>query len=216
MNTKITEQDFIDDLTKKYHYPQDAVITNARGDFAQFDVVIQKGNMYVQAFEIKANNNIKTAKRQMKIVSQELNDISIDTPLYCAIYNHDKSIWEVFSASNLKKPIKDIEHVLNYREAVAKFLGLARKQATAQPKEFPWLCWLSALFLFAYLVIYLLCDCCILEPETPPSPFSVEILIYIGIILFLTLLPSLFKLLSNVKRIRFSIFELELKEKLDL
>ena len=143
--TNIPEQAFINDLIKKYHYPPEAVLTNVRGDFARFDVVIQKGNMYVQAFEIKANNNNKKeVEQQIKIISQKLNDISVDTPLYCVIYNQDKSEWELFSKSNLKKPIKNIEHVLNYREAVAKFLGLAREQATAQPKEFPWLCWLSA------------------------------------------------------------------------
>lgn len=210
-------QDFIRDLKEKYHYPEEAVKTDVKGDFARFDVVIQKGNMYVQAFEVKPNkNNEEAIGGQMKILSQKLNDISVDTPLYCAIYNHEKSEWELYSESNLKKPIADVEQVLNYREAVVKFLGIAREQVIAQPKEFPWLCWIMAFILFAYLVVYLLCDYCILEPPILPSPLSAEFLIYIGLVVFLTLLPSLFKLLNNIKRIRFSIFELELKEKLDL
>lgn len=210
-------QNFVKVLINKYHYPAEAVRTNVKVDLRSFDVVIQKGSMYVQAFEVKPNKNSEEAiGGQMKILSQKLNDISVDTPLYCAIYNQEKSEWELYSEGNLKKPIADVEQVLNYREAVVKFLGIARDQATAQPKEFPWLCWGAALIMCLYLVLYLLCDYCIREPHALYSPFSVEFLIYISIVVFLTLLPSLFKLLNNVKRIRFSIFELELKEKLDL
>lgn len=210
-------QNFVKDLIEKYHYPAEAIKTNVKVDLKRFDVVIQKGDMYVQAFEIKANKSNEDAiENQIKILSQKLNDISVDTPLYCAIYNHEKSEWELYSEGNLKKPIADVEQVLNYREAVVKFLGIARDQATAQPKEFPWLCRGAALIMFLYLVLYLLCDYCIREPNALYSPFSLEFLIYISIVVFLTLLPSLFKLLNNVKRIRFSIFELELKEKLDL
>ena len=217
MDTKNAEQNFIKDLIEKYHYPQESIKTEVMGDFARFDVVIQKGNMYVQAFEVKTNlSNKQARKQQMKIVAQKLNDISVDTPLFCVFYNKDQSKWELYSENNLDEPIKNVENVLNYREAVVKFLGLVRKQVTAQPKEFPWLCWGTALILFGYLIIYLLCDFCLIEPPTLPSPFSAEILTYIGIVLFLTLLPSLLKLLNNVRRIRFSIFELELKEKLDL
>lgn len=213
----ISEQDFIKDLIEKYHYPAEAIETEVKVDLKRFDVVVKKGNMYVQAFEVKANkNNEEAIGGQMKILSQKLNDISVDTPLYCAIYNQEKSEWELYSEGNLKKPIKDVVQVLNYRDAVVKFLGLVREQAVAQPKEFPWLCWGIAFVLFAYLVVYLLCDYCIFDPPALPSPFSAEFLIYIGLVVFLTLLPSLLKLLNNVKRIKVSIFELELKEKLDL
>lgn len=202
-------QNFIKDLIEKYHYPAEAIKTDVKVDLKRFDVVIQKGDMYVQAFEIKASKSNEDAiENQIKILSQKLNDISVDTPLYCAIYNHEKSEWELYSESNLKKPIADVEQVLNYREAVVKFLGIAREQAIAQPKEFPWLCWGIAFVLFVYLLVYLLCDNC--------PTLSAEFLIYVGLVVFLTLLPSLLKLINNVKRIRFSIFELELKEKLDL
>lgn len=210
------ENAFVTKLITKYNYPKESIKTNVRVGTFVFDVVIQKGNMYVQAFEVKANNSKPDFGKKVKILSQKINDISVDTPLYCAIYDQDKQEWILYSASNLKKPIDNIEHVLNYREAVVKFLGQVRERASAQPKELPWICWCSSIVMFAYLVFYLLCDYCIIEPPALPSPLSSEFLIYVSVMVFLLILPSLLKLLNNVKRIKISIFELELKEKLEL
>ena len=217
MTEQIFRDVFTKELVEKYHYPKDGIKTDVKGQASYFDLVIQKGSLYTQAFEIKKNRAAhQFMARQMHYLSQDLNGISVGTPIYCVIFD-DTGKWELFNADNLKKPVANVEDILNYREATAKFLGIAREQVVAIPKSIQWLCWLFALIVFAQLFVCTLKSYGInIVSNTDFDGLSYEWLVYTGVILGLILVPILLPFMRWIKKIKLGSFELELKEKLQL
>ena len=114
----MTEQEkkkrFIADLVSKYGYPKESVKSDIRIGSNVYDVAIQKGTIYIQAFEFK-----KKLVREISLIYQRFSEASVETPFYSVIFKDDGS-WKMYEGTDLKKPIQDVKEVLNYKKAIAK------------------------------------------------------------------------------------------------
>lgn len=199
----MTEQEkkkrFIADLVSKYGYPEESVKSEVRIGPNVFDVAIQKGTIYIQAFELK-----NKSKHETHYISKRFAEVSVDTPFYCVIFNEDGS-WKLYDADNLCKPIRRVEAILNYKKAIAYFFHYAQKDISDIIRSVKIKCCICASAILAYLAYYIICDCnwcSSLKPYKPNSPLSYEFFLFVCLICVIVLLPSILQLLGSVRRIK--------------
>ena len=81
----MTEQDFVEkfvaDLVSVYGYPKETIKRNVQIDIHRYDVLIQKGTVYIQAFEFK-----KKPIQGIRFIYQRFSEVSVDTPFYRVIF----------------------------------------------------------------------------------------------------------------------------------
>ena len=136
---KDVEQVFIEKLLS-CDYPKDSIIHIENNRELPGDIVIKNGKRYIQAFEIKLNNN----PEERKHLYQYVGNRKIQLPVYFVTPQHDGF---VIYDKNSNNPLNEYD-VLNYEKATDRFVQNAKKEVS---KETCWLrimCWfLSALFL---------------------------------------------------------------------
>ena len=198
------EHEFVEMLKKVYHYPEAAVRTDVPKEFGRFDVLIQKGNSYIQAFEIKKAmpRDVESQKKILETLARSLNEFSVDTPIYFATKNKDDK-WEIYEYNNLEKPL-DINTILNYHDASRRFWGILKDSVDEIPKSFNKKCYWGAGFIGLYMIISFLCEChgCI-------APTKSVYIVLLCFILMLLLAPSLLQMTDKIKRFKLGIFEWE-------
>lgn len=199
----MTEQEkkkrFIADLVSKYGYPKESVKSDIRIGYNVFDVAIQKGTIYIQAFELK-----NKPKYETYYIYKRFTEVSVDTPFYCVIFNEDGS-WKLYDADNLNKPIRKVETILNYKKAIANFFYYTQKDISDIIRSVKIKCCICASAILAYLAYYIICDCnwcSSLKPYKPNSPLSYEFFLFVCLICVIVLLPSILQLLGSVRRIK--------------
>ena len=199
MTEQEMKKNFMSDLVSKYGYPEESVKSDVRISSNVFDVAIQKGTIYIQAFELK-----NKPKYETYYIYKRFAEVSVDTPFYCVIFNEDGS-WKLYDADNLNKPIQRVEAILNYKKAIAYFFHYAQKDVSDVIRSVKIKCCICASTIFAYLAYYIICDCnwCSrLEPYKPTSPLSYEFFLFVCLICVIVLLPSILQLLGSVRRIK--------------
>ena len=147
------EQLFIEKL-KSCGYPEDSVIIPQHNRELPGDIVIKNGKRYVQAFEIKKNDNPKIRK---KYFSQYVGTYNIQLPVY---YVTQKNGSFVIYGKDLSCPL-DEKEVLNYEKATNKFVQKVQKETSKKNKWFYWIFGLlSVLFLCACIAYFIrsMCD----------------------------------------------------------
>ncbi len=214
----MTEQDFeekfVTDLVSIYGYPKEAIKRDVQIGTHRYDVLIQKGTVYIQAFEFK-----KKPVREISYIYQRFSESSVETPFYSVIFKDDGS-WDMYEGTDFKKPIQDVREVLNYKKAIAKFFRDAQHDVGGVIKGLTTKCRLCVCALALYFACYVFfsCLCCCFCNQTVKMPnlLSYDILLYLCLIIFLVLLPSLIQLIGVVRRLKIGLFELELKDKMDI
>lgn len=218
ITTIMTEQEmkkrFMTDLVSKYGYPKESVKSEVRIGSHVFDVAIQKGTVYIQAFEFK-----KQHTREISFIYQRFSEVSVDTPFYSVIFKDDGS-WKMYEGTDFKKPIQDVKEVLNYKKAIAKFFHDAQHDLGEVIKSLKNKCGFCACSLALYFVCYVfysfVCSCCCDQSDKMPNLLSYDIILYLCLIIVLVLLPSIVQLIGVVRRVKIGLFELELADKLDI
>ena len=205
---------FVSDLVSKYGYPEECVKSDVRIGSNVYDVAIQKGTIYIQAFEFK-----KKLVREISLIYQRFSEASVETPFYSVIFKDDGS-WEMYEGTDFKKPIQDVKEVLNYKKAIAKFFHDAQHDLGNVIKSLKNKCGFCACSLALYFACYVfysfVCCCCCDQSDKMPSLLSYDIILYLCLIIILVLLPSLIQLIGVVRRVKIGLFELELADKLDI
>lgn len=214
MTEKEFEEKFITDLIFTYGYPNEAIKRDVKIGTSIFDVAIQKGTIYIQAFEFK-----KKLVREISLIYQRFSEASVETPFYSVIFKDDGS-WEMYEGTDFKKPIQDVKEVLNYKKAIAKFFHDAQHDLGEVIKSLKNKCGFCACSLALYFVCYVfysfVCCCCCDQSDKMPNLLSYDIILYLCLIIVLVLLPSIVQLIGVVRKIKIGLFELELTEKLDV
>lgn len=214
MTEKEFEEKFITDLISTYGYPNEAVKRDVKIGTSIFDVAIQKGTIYIQAFEFKKNPT-----REISFIYQRFSETSVETPFYSVIFKDDGS-WKMYEGTDFKKPIQDVKEVLNYKKAIAKFFHDAQHDIGRVIKGLKIKCRICACVLMLYFALYLICggacQCCCNHAANIPDLLSYDIILYLCLIIILVLLPSLIQLIGVVRRVKIGLFELELADKLDI
>lgn len=214
MTEKEFEEKFITDLISTYGYPNEAVKRDVKIGTSIFDVAIQKGTIYIQAFEFK-----KKLVREISLIYQRFSEASVETPFYSVIFKDDGS-WKMYEGTDFKKPIQDVKEVLNYKKAIAKFFHDAQHDLGEVIKSLKNKCGFCACSLALYFVCYVfysfVCCCCCDQSDKMPNLLSYDIILYLCLIIVLVLLPSIVQLIGVVRKIKIGLFELELTEKLDV
>ncbi len=214
MTEKEFEEKFITDLISTYGYPNEAIKRDVKIGTSIFDVAIQKGTIYIQAFEFK-----KKLVREISLIYQRFSEASVETPFYNVIFKDDGS-WEMYEGTNFKKPIQDVKEVLNYKKAIAKFFHDAQHDLGEVIKSLKNKCGFCACSLALYFVCYVfysfVCCCCRDQSDKMPNLLSYDIILYLCLIIILVLLPSLIQLIGVVRRVKIGLLELELANKLDI
>lgn len=214
MTEKEFEEKFITDLISTYGYPNKAIKRDVKIGTSIFDVAIQKGTIYIQAFEFK-----KKLVREISLIYQRFSEASVETPFYSVIFKDDGS-WKMYEGTDFKKPIQDVKEVLNYKKAIAKFFHDAQHDLGEVIKSLKNKCGFCACVLMLYFALYLICggacQCCCNHAANIPDLLSYDIILYLCLIIILVLLPSLIQLIGVVRRVKIGLFELELADKLDI
>lgn len=205
MTDQEIKKKFVTDLVSKYGYPEESVKSDVRIGSNVFDVAIQKGTIYIQAFEIKNKPKIETY-----YIYKRFSEVSVDTPFYCVIFNEDGS-WKLYDADNLSQSIRRVEAILDYKKAIAYFFHYAQKDVSDIIRSVKIKCGICTSAMLAYLAYYVICDCkwCSCLYDYKPSKLSYEFLLYLCLICVMVLLPSILQLLGSVRRIKIgSLLEL--------
>lgn len=190
---------FMADLISKYGYPEESVKSEVRIGSNVFDVAIQKGTIYIQAFELK-----NKPKHEIFYIYKRFSEASVDTPFYSVIFNDDGS-WKLYDTDNRCRPIRNVKAILNYKKAIAYFFHYAQKDISDIIRSVKIKCCIFASAILAYLAYYIICDCnwCnSLKPYKPNSPLSYEFFLFVCLICVIVLLPSILQLLGSVRRIK--------------
>jgi hypothetical protein len=207
-------QKFMADLVSKYGYPIESVKSEVRIGANVFDVAIQKGTIYIQAFEFK-----KKPTREISFIYQRFSEVSVETPFYNVIFKDDGS-WHIYEGDDVKRPIQNVKEVLNYQKAIAKFFHNAQHDIDGVIKGLTSKCGLCAvvlaLFFACHIIFSCVCYFCCNQSANMPNLLSYDILLYLCLIIFLVLLPSLIQLIGIVRHVKIGLFELELAEKLNV
>ena len=202
---------FVSDLVSKYGYPEECVKSDVRIGSNVYDVAIQKGTIYIQAFEFK-----KKLVREISLIYQRFSEASVETPFYSVIFKDDGS-WKMYEGTDFKKPIQDVKEVLNYKKAIAKFFHDAQHDLGEVIKSLKNKCGFCACSLALYFACYVYYSCiCCCGNDYAPNLLSYDIILYLCLIIILVLLPSLIQLIGVVRRVKIGLFELELADKLDI
>ena len=211
----MTEQDFVEkfvaDLVSVYGYPKETIKRNVQIDIHRYDVLIQKGTVYIQAFEFK-----KKPIQGIRFIYQRFSEVSVDTPFYRVIFKDDGS-WTIYEGDDFKDPIQNVKEVLNYKKAIAKFFQDAQHDVGRVIKWLKIKCRICACVLALYFACYVFyCCICCCGNDYAPNLLSYDIILYLCLIIILVLLPSLIQLIGVVRRVKIGLFELELADKLDI
>lgn len=194
-----TELEFVEMLKKKFHYPAAAVRTDVPSKFNRFDVLIQKGGSYIQAFEIKSSmpTREKEQKKILEHLASSLNEFSVDTPIYLAI--KDKKEWKIYAYDDLQTPL-DLKEILNYQDASRRFWGFIKDSVNEIPKKFNLICWISAAVVglyFAYCVCAQICGWVV--------PLDYQYLLLLCLVLALILSPFLLQMTGKIKKFKLGL-----------
>lgn len=197
------EEKFVDLLINKYGYPRQAIKKGVRiGNFI-VDIAIQKGTVYIQAFEFKCKYT-----PEVRVVYQRFSDVCVDTPFYCIVFDNSGK-FKMYDC-NIEKEVSDVAGVLNYDNAIARFFRPTLRDFDNVKKSISAVCYISVGIIIIYITIYIfcyICPCCKIT-----LPLSSELITVFGFIIVLFLLPSLLKLWNYIKQIKIGAFELDLRE----
>lgn len=200
------ELEFVEMLKTEYHYPEAAIRIDIPGKFKRFDVLIQKGGSYIQAFEIKRSmpKDTDCEKKQLDQMANALNEFSVDTPIYFVAKNNNK--WEIYAYNNLENPL-DLESVLNYQDASRRFWGFVKDSVNEIPKKFNRTCWVCAGVLGLYFVF-----CAYAQIRGCIVPFDYQYLLLLCLIVSLVLFPFLLQMDGKIKNFKLGLFGWGFKE----
>lgn len=216
-----TEEEFKDafiQMLKEKGYPESAIKTEYQSDEYPLsrklrgDIVILRGKVVVQAFELKARNDnhtIENALHQVEVIRQSIGSEDYKVPTYLVSVDENNEI-VFYDNEHMLTPIRNIDKLLDYNKAVQSYTNRARQwlQDTFEFNKVKKTCWSLFGIINLYVLVALIMS--YINEVTIDNWLTLYSFMYIALSVIIVLLPILLYMPTNLKKIKINLLALEI------
>lgn len=216
-----TEEEFKDafiQMLKEKGYPESAIKTEYQYDEYPLsrklrgDIVILRGKVVVQAFELKTRNDkhtIMNGLHQVEVIRQSIGSEDYKVPTYLVSVDENNEI-VFYDNEHMLTPIRNIDKLLDYNKAVQSYTNRARQwlQDTFEFNKVKWTCWTLSIIILIFVIAAL-----IMSQKNEVSFenwLNINSFMFIALSAIIALLPILLYMPTNVKKIKINLLALEM------